>query len=498
MKPLRKNPHLYEINLMPWLNHHCEKEQQKITLENIPAHIWKSLRKKGMDLVWLMGMWHRSPDSRQRARNEPGLIKNCRSILEGFDMADIAGSPYAIDHYLPDPTFGSSQGLLSLKKRFEDVGLSLILDFVPNHTACDHPWISRNPEYYVQAGPTKKGRCPKGFFRGKGASARPCIAHGRDPFFHPWTDTAQVNYGNPETVSAMLDTLSNISQYCHGLRCDMAMLVLKEVFFRTWRRYVKDETDTEFWTLAVDGLKSSGNRCLLIAEVYWGMEQKLIDLGFDFTYDKTFYDLLVEGDIKGLKAHLSLPVDKQEKMVRFLENHDEPRAIDVFGAERIFSAMVIHATIPGMRFWHHGQFEGNRFRAPVQLGRAPKEPVMYELEAFSEKLLKEVNHPVFHDGTWKMCEIQGWQDNPSHRRLLAWCWRSAGERRLIVVNFSSSPAQGLVRMPVNWLPRGETFTCLDPLKGDKYKRSTAETGASGLHVELGKWNYHFFRVVSEV
>ena len=416
-------------------------------------------------------------------------------MLEDFKAGDIAGSPYAVGRYLPDPVFGDNRDLLALRKRFTEMGLCLILDFVPNHTACDHPWISRNPEYYVRAGQTKKGQCPKGFFPAKDVPARPCIAHGRDPFFHPWTDTAQINYGNPQASAAMLDTLSDISRYCHGLRCDMAMLVLNDVFFKTWRRHVKDSVHKEFWPLAIERLKSEGSLCLLIAEVYWGMEQKLIDLGFDYAYDKTFYDLLVEDDIKGLKAHLSAPVEKQENMVRFLENHDEPRAMHVFGAERIFSAMVIHATVPGMRLWHHGQFEGNRIRVSVQLGRAPKEPVRHELKAFSEKLLQEVNHPVFHDGVWNMCEIRGWQDNPSYRNLMAWCWRKGKERRLIVVNFNSSPAQGLVKLPVNWLPGGEKFICLDPLKGDKYKRSTAQVDTSGLHVELEKWDYHFFRVV---
>jgi hypothetical protein len=324
-----------------------------------------------------------------------------------------------------------------------------------------------------------------------------CIAHGRDPFFHPWTDTAQVNIGNKDAVAAMLDTLINISKYCHGLRCDMAMLILNEVFFKTWRHQVKSAVPEEFWTLARNRLDSKGNQCLLIAEVYWDMEQKLLDLGFDYTYDKTFYDLLVKHDIKGLKTHLSAPVAKQEHMVRFLENHDEPRAMHVFGVEQIFSAMVIHATVPGMRFWHHGQLEGNRIRVPLQLGRAPIEPVRHELKEFSEKLLREVDHPVFHDGTWSMCETRGWSDNPSYKRLLAWCWRKGKERRLIAVNFTSEPAQGLVKLPVNWLPKGENFVCLDPLKGDKYKRPTADTSTAGLHVELKKWDYHFFRVVKK-
>jgi len=183
MKPLRKNPHLYEINLMPWLNHLGQKAQHKITLENIPAGIWSRLKTKGMDLIWLMGMWNRSADSRQRARKEPNLVKNCQSILEDFKAGDISGSPYAIDSYLPDPAFGTRQDLLFLKRRFTDMGLSLILDFVPNHTACDHPWISQNPEYYVQAGPTKKRRVSQGVFPGKKRVRKAVHCPRQGPFF---------------------------------------------------------------------------------------------------------------------------------------------------------------------------------------------------------------------------------------------------------------------------------------------------------------------------
>ncbi len=497
MRPIRKNPHLYEINLMPWLNQLSERERRKITLGDVPASVWSNLKKAGFDLIWLMGVWQRSPDSIHKVRNHRSLTNECRSLLADFDAEDITGSPYAIPRYVLDSAFGTGHDLLSLRKTFEDNDLSLILDFVPNHTACDHFWIRQNPNFYIKAESKEAERCMDGFFLAKDAPGRPCIAHGKDPFFQPWKDTAQINCCNPEAVTAMLDTLSDISRYCHGFRCDMAMLVLQSVFRKTWRNHVnKDDLNTEeFWTVAINGLKSAGSCCLWIAEVYWGVEQDLITLGFNYTYDKKFYDLLVKEDIKGLKTHLSAPVEYQENMVRFLENHDEPRAMDVFGSAKIYSAMVIHATLPGMRFWHHGQFEGSCIRVPVQLRRAPTEPVRHELKAFAEMLLQEVNHPVFHDGVWQMCEIQGWPDNQSHRNLLAWCWRKEKERRLIVVNFTSAPAQGLVKTPVNWLPGSEHFLCSDPLKGESYVLAKAQVETSGLHVYLGQRDFHFFKVL---
>ena len=496
MEPLRKNPHLYEINLMTWLSHLCKKEGKKITLRNIPSEEWSNLREKGMDLIWLMGAWKRSPYSRRKARKQPLLIRECHSVLENFEINDIVGSPYAIYSYILDPSFGSMDDLMFLKKSLEDEELFLILDFVSNHTACDHPWIKKNPEWYIQGEPTEGENFREGFFLVEGSMGRSCIAHGRDPYFPPWTDTAQIDHANPEAIHALVETVLDISRYCHGFRCDMAMLVLREIFQKTWADYIREDISNqgEFWSLVIKGVSLSRSICLWLAEVYWGLEQELLNLGFDYVYDKTFYDLLVSKDIQGFKAHLSAPVAFQERMIRFLENHDEPRAKDVFATENIQSAMVIHATLPGMRLWQEGQLEGNRIRVPVQLRRGSAEQPFSDLKNFSKKLLQEVNHTVFHNGRWEMCEASGCADNYSHLNLLAWCWSQGEERRLIIVNFSSSSAEGYVKLPEGWLPEGAQFLCCDPFKKESYLRDAAKVSTSGLYVRLREGDFHFFNI----
>jgi hypothetical protein len=477
MKTIRNNPHIYEINLMTWLHELSRKEGYEVNLRNIPQRECRFLKELGMDLIWLMGIWERSPHSKKRARGEPGLVKESRSIFDDFKMEDITGSPYAVHDYTPDPTFG------------------FILDFVPNHTACDHHWIRMYPENYIHEVPKGRDECNEGFFLTDSMRGEVCIAHGKDPYFPPWTDTAQINYSNPKTLMAVADVLSHLADYCHGLRCDMAMLSLKEIFNQTWSKYLKEPHHAEeFWPMAIERLRSKGTSCLLLAEAYWGKEMDLLNFGFHYAYDKTLYDLLVAGDIQGLRNHLSAPVAHQQKMIRFLENHDEPRALKAFGRDRIKCALVVHATLPGMRFWQHGQFEGNRIRVPVQVRRAPLETIDHDLKEFTVKLLNEVNHPVFHDGTWEMCSIEGWPDNPSHQDLLAWCWRKGEHRRLVVTNYSTSPAQGYVRLPMNWLPSVEQFLLSDPLKGEKFFRSKTETDQSGLYVGLEKSDFHFFSV----
>jgi len=494
MSAHRKHPHIYEINLMTWIADISCRERNPIALKNIPKREWRRLKEMGMDFVWLMGMWQRSPDSVRKARNVSDLLQECKSILKDFDIEDITGSPYAVYDYIPDPAFGTPEDLLSLKKELADEGLFLILDFVPNHTACDHKWINKHPEYYLQHDMPAEGDCREGFFPADTLAGKKCIAHGKDPYFPPWTDTAQIDYSRSETMDRMTRAMTLIAEYGGGMRCDMAMLMLKDVFLATWDPHITDADREEFWPFAINQLRSNVDACVLLAEAYWGKETDLLSHGFDYVYDKTLYDLMVDGNIQGLKNHLFKTSHQLDKMVHFLENHDEPRALTSFGPERIKCAMVIQATLPGMRLWQAGQFEGRRVRAPVQLRRAPKEGTDPDLKQFSEKLLKEINHPVFHDGDWQICSTAGWPDNQSHENLMAWCWRQFGERRLIITNFSFSAAQGFVKLPTSWLPGAKQFIMTDLLNGESFVRSTAEADYTDVYVALDSGAFHFFRI----
>ena len=492
---LRKNPHIYEINLMGWLSMLERREGRRISLGGIPGTEWKRLREMGMDMVWLMGIWQRSPLSVKIAGREAGLVEEGRRVLTDFEMADIAGSPYSVNDYRPDPSLGTEAELMALKNRMEDEGLGLILDFVPNHTACDHPWIQSNPEYYVRRGEVENGDCSEGFFRSRGEKGISCIAHGKDPHFSAWTDTAQLDYRSPESRKAMAGVMVRLADRCHGLRCDMAMLVLEDVFRKTWASVpCSVDRGGEFWPLASEKFKSARKGGILMAEAYWGKESQLLAMGFDYAYDKTLYDLMAKRDVRGLRDYLQSPVEFQERMIRFLENHDEKRALAVFGQDNIRCAMVIQATLPGMRFWQDGQFEGAQVRIPVQMRRFPEEPLNKGLSRFSKMLLHEVDHPVFHDGCFEIRSTSGWEDNQSHENLLAWSWSTDRERRLIVSNLSHASAQGYVQLPADWFGGRENFLLVDPLKGDRFLRPAKATSGPGLFVDLAGSDFHFFQV----
>ncbi len=198
-------------------------------------------------------------------------------------------------------------------------------------------------------------------------------------------------------------------------------------------------------------------------------------------------------DPESVHQHLRADLAYQEKMVRFLENHDEPRAAATFGREKECAAAVAILTLMGATLLHEGQFEGRQIRLPVFLGRRPEEPVDQELVEFYKRLLKATNREVFRYGAWRLCERVGWPDNQSYRNLLAWCWVKDTERYLVVINFRQEAAQARVLVPWDEL-RGKEWRCKDVLSGESYDRSGSETRDDGLYVDLEGWKCHLFHV----
>lgn len=405
---MRPHPTVYSINTAVWLR------ELGATLNDVPQSELDSMARLGFDAVWLIGVWERSPSARQVAlRLMPDAVPE-----------DVTGSPYAIRGYTVDPRFGGDAALAALRARLRALGIGLILDFVPNHVACDHPWIDAHPERFVP------GSAEDGTF----------FAHGKDPYFPAWPDVAQLDFRRADVRQAMAGELFAIAGKCDGVRCDMAMLVLRDVFRRTWGG---DFDGPEFWPDAIARVKREHPDFVFLAEVYWGLEWELQQMGFDYTYDKRLYDRLLSGDASGVRDHLRAPLDFQCRLARFVENHDEHRAADAFAPlERARAAATIALMLPGLRLVHHGQIEGRRTRMPIALGRRESEPPDPETERFYTRLLGALPH----DGEWQLVEPQqAWPDNESYRDFVAFTWSRGAELQLIAVNLSDHWAQC-------WLP----------------------------------------------
>jgi hypothetical protein len=249
----------------------------------------------------------------------------------------------------------------------------------------------------------------------------------------------------------------------------------------------------EFWEEVIPAVKAKYPEFLFIAEAYWDLECELQQQGFDYCYDKRLYDRLRHDSADAVRQHLLADLSYQERLVRFIENHDEPRAAAAFDGRKARAAAVTIATLPGASLFHEGQFEGRRIRLPVFLNRRPNEPVDSDLQDFYHTLLAAVAQPVFKAGEWRLGERSGWPDNRSYLHTAAWGWRLGEERRLIIVNLSEYRSQALVPLPWEDLA-GRTWRLTDAFTGEIYARDGLELRQPGLFVDLEGWGFHFFRV----
>lgn len=483
-------PSLYQINTRVWLTQLAEGLGRPATLDDIPDAELDRLAGQGFDWVWLLSVWQTGAAGQRVSRTNPEWRKEFVQTLPDLREADIAGSGFAITGYFVHRELGGDQALARLRERLRKRGLRLMLDFVPNHTALDHPWVLEHPEYYVAGSEADLARAPENFTRVARSTGDLILAHGRDPYFPGWPDTLQLNYSNPSTQDGLLGELRRIARQCDGLRCDMAMLVLPEIFERTWGRNAP-----AFWPRATQEVRKQVQGFCFLAEVYWDLEWTLQQQGFDYAYDKRLYDRLREGSAPAVRGHFRAGLDYQDRLARFLENHDEPRAAATFPREVHEAAAVASYLAPGLRFFHQGQFEGRQKRISPHLVRAPSERVDEPLQHFYERLLPVLRLPVVRDGQWRLLECApAWDGNWTAECILAFAWeRSAAERLLIAVNYASNPSQCYVPWPFPDLT-GRTLQLKDLLSPAAYERNGADLSARGLFLDLPAWAYHAFKL----
>ncbi|MFC4064501.1 alpha-amylase family glycosyl hydrolase [Actinoplanes subglobosus] len=480
-------PVIYEIGTWPWLAGLSRRYGRPVTLGTVPGEVWDEVAAPGVDAVWLMGVWERSPAGLAVARDNASLQRAFRAALPDLADDDVVGSPYCVRRYRADDRFGGPAGLATARAELHRRGLRLVLDYVPNHVAPDHPATADYPNWFIQGTGADLAADPGAWFEAAGR----VLAFGRDPFFPPWPDVAQLNAFDEGLREATVATLTWIGEQCDGVRVDMAMLVTNDIFAGTWGEYAGPAPSTEFWPPIIGRVKESHPGLVLIAEAYWDTEWTLQRQGFDFCYDKRLYDRLTHEGAESLRKHLVADRGYQDGLLRFTENHDEPRAAASMAGVRGRAAAVAIATLPGATLWHDGQFEGRRTHLSVFLGRYPDEPADPELRSFHRRLLSIASG--VRRGEWRLLDSHGWPDNPSHRDVVAWSWHEGATRHLVVVNFGDQPAQARITMPWPGLA-GRSWELTDLLDGRVFDRDGDELAGEGLFVDLPPWGVHVLGV----
>jgi hypothetical protein len=481
-------PSLYQINTRVWLTELSHGLGRPATLDDIPDAALDEWAALGFDWIWMLSVWQTGLAGQQVSRGNPEWRKEFKETLPDLREEDIPGSGFAITGYEVHSALGGNAALARLRERLRTRGLRLMLDFVPNHTGLDHSWVEDHPEYYVSGTELDLSRAPQNYTWARRKRGDLLLAYGRDPYFSGWPDTLQLNYGNPATQEAMAGELVRIAGQCDGVRCDMAMLVLPDIFERTWG--VKAEP---FWPTATRRVRERVPDFCFMAEVYWDLEWTLQQQGFDYTYDKRLYDRLRDGHARPVREHFRAGLDYQNKMARFLENHDEPRAAATFPPGVHEAAAVITYLSAGLRFFHQGQFQGRTKRISPHLGRAPNEPINQELGKFYDRLLGVLRRPAVRQGEWQSLEgVPAWEGNWTWDCFLAFAWQVSGEDRLLVtVNYAGNQSQCYVRLPFTDLGNG--LWRLTDLMGDAtYDRDGDDLHRRGLFLDVPPWRVSVF------
>ena len=482
-------PSLYQINTRVWLTELSRALGRRATLDDIPDAELDRLAELGFDWVWLLSVWQTGPAAQAISRANPGWRREFEETLPDLEDEDIAGSGFAIQSYTVHHDLGGDAALARLRQRLQERGLKLMLDFVPNHMAPDHPWVDEHPDYFVHGSEDDLARAPQNYCRVQTKAGALVLAYGRDPYFAGWPDTLQLNYGNPDLQQAMIGELTRIAGQCDGVRCDMAMLVLPDVFERTWG--IRADP---FWPKAIEAVRRKHPDFLFMAEVYWDLEWTMQQQGFDYAYDKRLYDRLREGHARPVREHFHAGLDYQDKLARFLENHDEPRAAATFPPEVHEAAAVITFLSPGLRFFHQGQFEGRRKRISPHLVRGPQEADRRRgSERFYDRLLAVLRQPVVRDGHWQLLEcMPAWEGNWTWDCFLAFAWQGPGRRAAAGGGELRAQPEPVLRAAAVCRPRRWPVAAEDLIGDATYERDGNDLQARGLYLDEPPWSAHVF------
>lgn len=480
-------PTLFQINTRVWLTQISIELGRPVTLDDIPDRELDRLQSMGFDWIWFLSVWTTGEGARKVSLENLEWRHEFEQTLPDLKDEDVGGSGFAITGYHVHPNLGGDAALKRLRARLVKRGLRLMLDLVPNHMAPDHPWVQEHPEYFVSGSEDDLNKYPQNYTKIRLKGEEKIFAYGRDPYFSGWPDTVQLDYSNPATIEAMKQELVRASGQCDGVRCDMAMLILPEVFERTWGRRAQS-----FWPEVTKAVREIAPDFCLMAEVYWDMEWTLQQQGFDYTYDKRLYDRLREGHVQPIREHFHAGLDYQDKLARFLENHDEPRIASTLQLDQHKAAAVIIFCSPGIKFFHQGQFEGRMKRISPHLIRAPHEPLNKDIQVFYQNLLAVIKSPVLREGKWKLLEcVRAWEGNESWNNFIAFGWMDGDERVVVVVNYSSNDSQCYMHFSFTDLA-GNKWQLHDVMNEITYDRDGNELKERGLYLAMAPWKYHVF------
>jgi len=366
-------------------------------LDQIPDEELAKLAARGMNSLWLIGIWERSRAS--------------KTIKQLCGNGEAVASAYSLFDYAIADALGGEPAYIHLRDRAYAHGVRLASDMVPNHMGIDSPWVVEHPDWFISRqespypaysfnGPdlSQDGRVEikieDHYFeqtdaavvfrrRDNQSGETRFIYHGNDGTSFPWNDTAQLDYLNPAVREQVIQTILHVARLFPVIRFDAAMTLAKRHFHRLWfpgpgasgaipsrAEYGMSQAEfdrcmpKEFWREVVDRVATEVPGTLLLAEAFWLMEGYFVrTLGMHRVYNSAFMVMLRDEDNAKyrsvIKNTLEFDPDIMKRYVNFMSNPDERTAIDQFGkGDKCFGVAAMMATLPGLPMFGHGQIEG--------------------------------------------------------------------------------------------------------------------------------------------
>lgn len=393
-----------------WLDQLSKAYGRSITsLDQIPDEELDTMRDRGINALWLIGLWQRSEAS--------------KTIKHLCGNPDAVASAYSLKDYDISPTIGGWEAVYNLKERCQKRGIRLASDMVPNHTGIDGNWVYEHPDYFISqdyppfptytyngpdlsTNPDWEVKIEDHYYdrtdaavtfrmRNRHTGETKYVFHGNDGTTMPWNDTAQLDYLNPVTREAVIQKILHVARNFPIIRFDAAMTLAKRHIERLWypkpgcggdipgrAEHALDEKEfneripEEFWREVVDRVAKEVPDTLLLAEAFWMMEGYFVrTLGMHRVYNSAFMNMLKNQENQkyrdSIKKTLVFEPEILKRYVNFMNNPDEDTAISQFGCDdRYFGVATLLSTLPGLPMIGHGQIEGYREKYGMEYQRA--------------------------------------------------------------------------------------------------------------------------------
>jgi glycosidase len=542
-------------NTYVWLSQLSRKYSRAIDrLDQIPDEDLDALARRGLNSLWLIGIWERSRAS--------------KTIKQLCGNQDAVASAYSLYDYSIAEDIGGESAYIALRDRCYRRGIRLASDMVPNHMGIDSPWVVEHPDWFISR---KDSPYPAYNFDGPDLSPDPrveikidkhyyeqtdaavvfqrrdrqsgetrYIYHGNDGTSFPWNDTAQLDYLNPAVREQVIQTILHVARLFPVIRFDAAMTLAKKHFQRLWfpnpgssgsipsraeygmsTARFNELMPQEFWREVVDRVAVEVPGTLLLAEAFWLMEGYFVrTLGMHRVYNSAFMNMMRDEENEKyrsvIKNTLEFDPDIMKRYVNFMSNPDERTAIDQFGkGDKCFGVATLLATLPGLPMFGHGQIEGYTEKYGMEY-RWPRyqetpDPALVERHErqiapllHQRALFAESDHFLLYDFFR--------EDGSVDENVFAYSNRRGDQRALVLYNNRYSTTRGTIDNSAAYADKSSghlrqrrlkeglelrsdpaiIFAYRDSLTGLEYLRRAVYLAEHGLTVELHAYQCHVF------